>query len=249
MLEKYRRALIILLIGLFFVSILDWWVNNIVHHYQTDQQSKYNNGSLFGGAVFLGLRDNLYYFWCWISKNSDAIIAIFTIVIGIFTSLLFIDSREKGRKELRAYIAVVTGSATYQESGKGTVFAGIPRIVNTGKTPAHNVRHKTKAAILPIQIQDNFSFNIIGKNMGGSIIGPNHFNDLQILVDDFVLDSEVNDIKIGKSKALYVWGIVNYDDIFGDSWETEFCQALTWIGEGKNETVYGYYNARHNKAT
>jgi len=51
------------------------------------------------------------------------------------------------------------------------------------------------------------------------------------IVDDYVDDELVDDFKIGKGKALHVWGTVYYEDIFGVAHETEFCQCLTWLPE------------------
>jgi hypothetical protein len=46
--------------------------------------------------------------------------------------------------------------------------------------------------------------------------------------------------------TLYVWGIVNYTDIFGDNWETKFAQLLYWQFDNR---LLGKYLPEHSKAT
>jgi hypothetical protein len=55
---------------------------------------------------------------------------------------------------------------------------------------------------------------------------------------------EVDSIKNGAPKALCVWGIVHYEDMFGGKHYTKFGQILTWQLDGK--TVFGYYIVGQN---
>jgi hypothetical protein len=152
-------------------------------------------------------------------------------------------------QQMRAYVTVIVGNAIFQERGKGLKFAGKPRIVNTGHTPAHDVGFKINAAILPVPLPDNFNFPLPETIIGAHVLGPGHFNDITGVVPDYIQDIEVNSVKLGIGKALYTWGIVTYKDVFGVPRETKFCQSLAWIGEGTNEIVYGFYNSKFNEAT
>lgn len=152
-------------------------------------------------------------------------------------------------QQMRAYCTVVVFGATYQERNKNLKFAGTPRVINTGHTPAHRVGYRASAAILPIQLPEDFAFPLPSETIGAGVLGAGHVFEIGAVVDSFCNDSEVDNIKHGKDKVLYIWGIVTYADAFGNDWETWFCQSLTWRGEGKDEIVYGYYNPRHNKAT
>lgn len=59
-------------------------------------------------------------------------------------------------------------------------------------------------------------------------------------------ESEVEKIKVGAGAALYVWGIVTYSDVFGESHYTKFCQLITW---GSKDTIWATYIARFSEAT
>ena len=78
------------------------------------------------------------------------------------------------------------------------------------------------------------------------MLGPQQNANLSAVVDDFVDAEEVNDIKVCREKALYVWGIVKYEDIFGEDRYTKFCQSLIWLQDGK---VFGFYTPGHNDAS
>ena len=154
--------------------------------------------------------------------------------------------KERTAQQMRAYLAVVVGSAIYQERSKGLKFEGKPLLINTGHTPANNVRYGASAAILPIPLPDDFVFPLADEVKGAAMLGPQQNGQLSGIVKDFCDDADVDHIKICKEKALYVWGIVTYEDIFGESHYTRFCQSLTWLGDGK---VIGYYVPGHNNAT
>jgi hypothetical protein len=154
--------------------------------------------------------------------------------------------KERTAQQMRAYLAVVIGTGVYQERDKNLRFEGKPFLINTGHTPAHMVCYKAKAAILPVPAPKDFGFQLGDEVIGGSILGPQQNANLSGIVDDFVDDAEVEDIKTSKGKALYVWGIVTYEDIFGEAHYTKFCQCLIWLPDGK---VFGVYIAGHNDAT
>lgn len=67
------------------------------------------------------------------------------------------------------------------------------------------------------------------------------------VVDDPAPDQDVEGIKAHASgKALYAWGIVTYEDIFGTSHKTEFCQSYVWFPDGK---IFGFFTPGRNRAT
>lgn len=185
----------------------------------------------------------------WWSVRVTWILAGCTFALALIAMWQVLETRATAKKQLRAYLTVMIGGATYQERKKNLKFAGKPRLINTGQTPAHNVRFIARAAILPTILPEDFDFPLPGQYIGGSVLGPHHFFDLNGVVDDFVPDGEIDDIKQARERALHIWGIVSYEDIFGVHQETRFCQTLTWIGRGKTAVIYGYYNPRHNDAT
>jgi hypothetical protein len=162
-----------------------------------------------------------------------------TAMEGIATAI-----QTGNREVMRAYLTVVIGSAIYQERREGQSdlkFEARPHLVNTGNTPARKVHFRIQADILPVPIPDDFGFPLPEepmKSAGGGTVGAHHTNIMGGTVKDFVPDAEVAAIKEGTQRALCVWGLVSYEDIFGDAHTTKFGQLLTWL---PNNTLFGYY--------
>lgn len=157
--------------------------------------------------------------------------------------------KERTAQQMRAYLTVIIGTGVYQERNKNVKFSGNPTLINTGHTPARNVGYRASAAILPIDLPETFTFPLPTKAIGASVIGPQQSNVIGAVVESFVPDQDVKVIKSGIGHtALYVWGVVTYEDVFGEPHQTEFCQMLTWLGDEK-QTVFGFYTPRHNDVT
>lgn len=157
--------------------------------------------------------------------------------------------KKMASQQMRAYLTVVFGGATYQEKSKNYFFGGMPKVVNSGHTPAHKVRYRAKADILPVPLPYQFDFPLPSEVTGGSMVGPNQSSDLQSRVDYFVPDEEVAEIKLGLRRAVYIWGVINYEDAFEQPRETKFCQSFFWFkGEDDKEICRCYYTPRHNEA-
>jgi hypothetical protein len=154
--------------------------------------------------------------------------------------------KERTAKQMRAYLTVIIGGGVYQERDKNYRFEGKPIVINTGHTPARNVRHRCKAQVLPIPLPSDFAFPLPEKEFGGTMMGPQQNNILGAIVDDFCDDAEVNDIKSANGKGLYVWGTITYEDIFGERQRTEFCQVIRWTPDNK---IWGYFIPGHSDAT
>jgi hypothetical protein len=67
---------------------------------------------------------------------------------------------------------------------------------------------------------------------------------------DFFDDSQVEDIKRGRGRRLYIWGTVTYEDAMGEQRYTKFAHNIFWIRlrDGR-EPILGNYVDRHNEAT
>jgi hypothetical protein len=154
--------------------------------------------------------------------------------------------RDATSRQMRAYLAVLIGAGIYQGREKQFRFEGKPVIVNSGFTPAHKVRYRAHARIMATPVPPDFEFEIENPLDAGTTIGAQQNSMMSALVQDYVPDEQVEDIKSGKKQALHVWGCVWYEDVFGESHLTEFCQCLTWLPNG---TIYGFYLPHRNKAT
>jgi hypothetical protein len=139
-----------------------------------------------------------------------------------------------GNKEvMRAYLTVVVGTAIWQERRVGQSdlkFEARPHLLNTGNTPARKVRVRIQADILPVPVPEDFGFPLPEEPIKSAegTVGAHQTNILLGMVKDFVPDAEVSAIKEGTQKALCIWGLVTYEDIFGDTHTTKFGQLLTW---------------------
>jgi len=154
--------------------------------------------------------------------------------------------KDRTARQMRAYLTVTIGGAVYQERAKNLKFEGKPNLINTGHTPAHKVVHRCKAAILPVPLPTDFAFPLPDQDAGTYVVGPQQTAVLNAIVDDFCDDAEVQDIKIAKGRGLYTWGIINYEDVFGEAHVTRFCQMLIWLPD---EKIWGYYIPGRNDAT
>ena len=138
------------------------------------------------------------------------------------------------RQQMRAWLTVIIGGGIPQQRDKSLKFDARPVILNTGLTPARNVRHRIKSGIFPIPLPDDFDQSVTAENeAGGNLIGAHRNAQMISVVDDYVPDGEVEDIKAAKGRGVYAWGIVTYEDVFGETHTTTFCQQLTYLPDGK----------------
>ncbi len=131
-------------------------------------------------------------------------------------------ARETAQYQLRAYVSVSIGPAIYQERraqdvGGDLMFEARPLLINTGQTPAKNLRFKARAAILPVPLpQGHHLPDGFDENVGESILTPQQQANMFATVDGFCQDGEVDSIKkMSGDKALFTWGLVTYKDFWG----------------------------------
>jgi len=121
--------------------------------------------------------------------------------------------RQFGERHLRAVIDVQIGFGVYQDANN--IFQASPRLINVGNSVAKRVRWRIAAGILPVPVPDELKFRCLPKElMGGVSIGPHQDGFMTAYVSGRVPDAEVEDIKRGRGKALYVWGYLIYNDGF-----------------------------------
>lgn len=150
-------------------------------------------------------------------------------------------------QHLRAYLTVVTGTAIYQDSGRGLRFEGKPLLVNVGQTAAVTVAFKIKAGILPVPLPEDFAFPLLDAPFTTGALGPRDHMNLSGVVEYFVNDADVEMVKAANGTALYVWGEVAYEDVFGDTHRTQFCQQFAW--GNNNATLWANDIVRFSEAT
>lgn len=142
----------------------------------------------------------------------------------------------------RAYLVVSIGTAIYQERRLGQAdlrFEARPFIVNNGNTPAKKVISRIVADILPLPLPRDFAFPLPEAPLAkGNFVGPRQQIYSAGTVDRYVPDNEVPAIKEAVGQALYVWGLITYEDIFGTEHFTRFGHVMQWYPDG---AVHGFY--------
>lgn len=198
-------------------------------------------------------------FWREVIAWPDGVTAlalIFTLIcIAWQATLMRIsvgNAEEASKRELRAYLTVIIGAAQPQirrpdAEGGDLRFETRPIVKNTGHTPAKNIRCLARAAILPVPLPRTKHLPEEGDaDREGNFIGAHQDAHLCAIVDGFCRDEDVARIKMGfgAEGALYVWGLVTYDDVFGDKHYTRFCQQIYW---DLKDTVFGTYISGRNE--
>jgi len=152
------------------------------------------------------------------------------------------------QKQMRAYLVVEVGGGLYQDATKR--FEVRPNLVNSGFTPALNMTYWALASILPFPLPKDHVLPVNHENIPNSMdMGPRQSLVLNAAVDTRVPDAEVDDIKHGITRRVYIWGSIRYSDIFGGVHTTDFCQSIHWIGPEGSEQIYGNYQYNKNKIT
>jgi hypothetical protein len=154
--------------------------------------------------------------------------------------------REFGQRQMRAYLSVVGGAGIYQERERNIRFEAKPRIVNSGLTPANDVRYVAKAQIVEVvaAFGESFDFDLGEPLQSGPALGPRESLNMSSIVSDYVDDAEVAAIKGGSQRRLFVWGKVTYRDIFGEVHQTIFAHSLQWL---PNDVLWVTYAPKYNR--
>jgi hypothetical protein len=160
----------------------------------------------------------------WLHKNGDALIALFTIILGIATWLLWratqslVKGAEKtAERQLRAYVFLE--NAFFETTGADT-WAMSYRIKNFGQTPAHKVKVAYIAKVVEWKGEKTEipQPDIDGGMAFGSMAPSGDFVD-----DDVHFNGEcsLHDLN-SRAKAIYLVGVIKYIDVFEVSRWTRF---------------------------
>jgi hypothetical protein len=152
-------------------------------------------------------------------------------------------------KQMRAYVSVDLGQSTYQDANLR--FAVRPTITNNGLTPARNVSFKVLAGIIDGTSPETITFPPIGDLIVNDIgLAPRQSFTISAVLNHRVPDADVSTIMQGNTRKLFAWGRVTYDDVYGGSWETNFCFSYTFFTDADGKVIVnGFYFPRNNSAT
>jgi hypothetical protein len=109
-------------------------------------------------------------------------------------------------KQMRAYLSVRIGGGVYQDRAANLRFEVKPMLINTGLTPANKVSYAAKADVLPFPLADEFVFPPLDKprSVFGLLAPQQNLIMNAVVKSDFFDDGEVENIKRGRGKRLYI---------------------------------------------
>jgi hypothetical protein len=152
--------------------------------------------------------------------------------MGDVAKALAVDA-ETGRANVRAYLTVALGGVIPQNKETSFRYEVRMTIQNVGNTPAYNVRSNAHADLLPSPLPDDFQLPaFVAASSGVSTMGPHQNSFFTAVVNRIYTDDEVHEMEFGPNKQLYVYGTITYEDAFGKSRETNFCQVIPWLKGG-----------------
>lgn len=163
--------------------------------------------------------------------------------------------RDFSKMQMRAYVSVLIGGGLYQDHNLR--FQCDPVLLNSGNTPARDVRFKIAADVLPFNLPPDFRFPMPREWGGGNILDPQQSGSLTAVVPERIPDAEAEDVKRGVGeKSLYVWGIIEYRDVFKKRHRRTFAQRIYWIASAFDDdgnptgwSTRGIYLPAHNRSS
>jgi hypothetical protein len=213
--------------------------------------------TFFAGSLLLSQRG---FEWIKRDDNDKAVVAAFTIVLGISTIGLWLATNklwgagerqlkhlgETAAMELRAYISVESGASFKQR--RRFQFEFRPILRNNGNTPASNVRVVSMIDVVPPNIPANFTYPI-GPIVGGqsvTTIGPRQERFHSRILGRQAAFAELREIYTG-DKCFHLWGKATYQDVFGVDHYTNFSFVI-FIGRRREAPVW-HNTETNNDAT
>lgn len=192
-----------------------------------------NTENYSGDYTCASMHEAIFRFvrYIWDHASHDNVIAFGTILIAVFTYVLYCSTsklwdagerqlahlKEVSQQELGAYIGVE--SCEVFSDDWGSTFAVGVRIKNAGQTPAFNVTHCIEAD-LQILHGEPLTFPVPDRKPGKLPIAPGFGITLRtpIAVGG---QSGTSSIDVGQ-RTIYVWGRVDYEDVFDKPQSLEF---------------------------
>jgi hypothetical protein len=167
--------------------------------------------------------------WGYSMKFGELLLSIVTLLLFLATVglvlatwLLVRDAKKSSERQLRAYISVRPRTAidVYAERTPTVTF----QVINTGQTPAYNVRYLAIGEILPYPLARNQG-DLVSPMEEEISTRPVHAK-MHIkgeAIAEQPISMEMYRAMIGTTHRFYLAGIVFYEDVFGITRKTKFC--------------------------
>lgn len=186
----------------------------------------------------------------------DALAVVFSALLLVVTTLQFLQLKRTNNNvefQLRAYIAVKAESILSLSSS--ALSHASFKMRNVGQTPAKAVQ-SANLDIFPFPLPKSFEFPALtfSNDPSISLIASGDDNHLGLCSSKRIFgETEIQEAMNGKSKRMYLYGIVEYHDIFGIKRFTKFNYSVVFNkigGATINGTGYGFMGEdQHVEAT
>ncbi|ASP98520.1 hypothetical protein CN138_09410 [Sinorhizobium meliloti] len=137
-------------------------------------------------------------------------------------------TEDTAKRQLRAYI-VVPGAVLNCDAGgslrpyvvAGSRAIGTIELVNTGQTPALNVRVKIQIGLRSVPAAAE-SFGLLPNPPASTtVLGAGRQSRSDAVLPSTILSATISNLASG-SEAIFLFGEISYEDIFGESHVTKF---------------------------
>jgi hypothetical protein len=161
---------------------------------------------------------------------AGVLIANFLLVLTVVSQIR--EARASSEATLRAYLVVKVGTQFRQGGVRGLRFEFRPGLLNTGQTPAYEMRTIARVAFLSPAEAAAFNFNLpdpTGDPTAASAVtlGPEQDRFVQAILDRRLSKAELREYQ-RMQKFLYVYGTTYYRDAFRKARYTNFCYSVSW---------------------
>jgi len=161
--------------------------------------------------------------------------------------------RRYGQMQLRPYLTVLVGEGIYQD--ENLRFEVKPKVLNTGHTPAKDVKWRIGIEVLPFAKSQDFRYPL-PPAVGGNMIAPHQEYLLDALLPHRVPDEDADAIRDGdvEKGMVLVYGCISYRDAQKKRYLTTFAQQISWLltrddqGSITGSRIHGRYLYKHNRA-
>ena len=153
--------------------------------------------------------------------------------------------KDTAERQLRPYVVVRPGKVYMQNREAGLPLKWAPEILNTGQTPAYDLKCAVRLEFreFPLPVGSTFDVSVSEHDSQGTL-GAGERMDTPIPAGRMLTDDELRGVKSRQGVAMYVYGSVTYRDTFDDTHHTNFCYYAAWDGAN----VRGEMSKQHNDA-
>lgn len=154
------------------------------------------------------------------------VLAVATVSLWWATRCLVLGAEKTAERQLRAYVFMEPGRVSMDPLGPPWTVIFSFSLRNAGQTPAYDLQYNAVLMIAPHPLPANFPFPTMQATNGAKIvIHPGIRFDGHVLSQP-LSQTDISRISGNKPERLYVFGLIEYKDTFGNARETRFCGSI-----------------------